>query len=172
MAFRARHLLGIEHLAPLEITTVLDLADRYVDLNRRTVKQSDVLAGLTVAIVALPLSMAIAIASGADPATGLVTAVVGGLLISLLGGSRVQIGGPTAAFIPIILLIIEKHGYAGLLMATVMAGVILVVMGLHRGSTAEVSRLVAAHLAVRAALHATSSSPRAKGAQLTKVARM
>jgi sulfate permease, SulP family len=91
---------------------------------------ADALAGVTVALVALPLSIAIAIASGAPPAAGLVTAVVGGFLISLLGGSRVQIGGPTGAFIVIVYGIIHDHGMNGLLLATLMAGVVLVVAGL------------------------------------------
>lgn len=90
----------------------------------------DSIAGATVALVALPLSIAIAIASGAPPAAGLVTAVVGGLLISALGGSRVQIGGPTGAFIVVVYTIVAKHGLAGLQLATVMAGVILVIGGL------------------------------------------
>jgi SulP family sulfate permease len=89
----------------------------------------DALAGLTVAMVAIPLSIAIAIASGADPATGLVTAIVGGLLISLLGGSRVQIGGPTGAFIVVVYGVIADHGYDGLVLATLMAGAILIVAG-------------------------------------------
>jgi SulP family sulfate permease len=101
---------------------------------------ADLLAGLTVGMIALPLALALGIASvpqGVEtrfpaPALGIFTAVIAGFLISALGGSRVQIGGPTAAFIPIILLIIEKHGYVGLLMATIMAGVILVIMGLAR----------------------------------------
>lgn len=93
---------------------------------------ADVIAGFTVAMVALPLSIAIAIASGADPAKGIVTAIVGGLLISLFGGSRVQIGGPTGAFIVIVFGIIAKHGYDGLVIATLMAGVILVVAGVLR----------------------------------------
>lgn len=92
----------------------------------------DALAGLTVALVALPLSIAIAIASGADPKAGLVTAIVAGFLISLLGGSRVQIGGPTGAFIVVVYGIIEQHGFDGLLLATLMAGVILVVGGILR----------------------------------------
>ena len=92
----------------------------------------DGLAGITVALVALPLSIAIAIASGADPKAGLVTAIIGGLLISLLGGSRVQIGGPTGAFIVVVYGIIDKHGVDGLLLATLMAGVILIVGGLLR----------------------------------------
>ena len=92
----------------------------------------DALAGVTVALVALPLSIAIAIASGAGPKAGLVTAIIAGLLISLLGGSRVQIGGPTGAFIVIVYGVIEQHGFDGLLLATLMAGVILVVGGLLR----------------------------------------
>ena len=106
----------------------------------RGVLMNDVLAGLTVGMIALPLALALGIASvpqGVEtshpaPALGIFTAVIAGFLISALGGSRVQIGGPTAAFIPIILLIIDKHGYGGLLMATIMAGVILVIMGLTR----------------------------------------
>src|SRR5829696_3174436 len=92
----------------------------------------DAIAGFTVALVALPLSIAIAIASGADPKAGLITAIVGGLLISLLGGSRVQIGGPTGAFIVVVYGVIERYGFDGLLLATLMAGVILVVGGLVR----------------------------------------
>ncbi len=91
---------------------------------------ADSLAGATVALVALPLSIAIAIASGAPPAAGLVTAVVAGVLISALGGSRVQIGGPTGAFIVVVYGVIHDHGYAGLLVATLMAGAILLVAGL------------------------------------------
>jgi SulP family sulfate permease len=93
---------------------------------------SDALAGITVALVALPLSVAIAIASGAEPKAGLVTAIIGGFLISLLGGSRVQIGGPTGAFIVVVYGVIQQHGFDGLLLATMMAGVILVIGGLLR----------------------------------------
>ena len=92
----------------------------------------DSLAGITVALVALPLSIAIAIASGADPKAGLVTAIIAGFLISLLGGSRVQIGGPTGAFIVVVAGIIDQHGFDGLLLATLMAGLILTVGGLLR----------------------------------------
>jgi SulP family sulfate permease len=91
---------------------------------------ADLLAGITVAMVALPLSLAIAIASGAPPETGLVTAIVGGFLISLLGGSRVQIGGPTGAFIVVVHGVVATHGLDGLILATMMAGVILVIGGL------------------------------------------
>ena len=89
----------------------------------------DLLAGLTVAIVALPLAMALGIASGATPSQGLVSAVVGGFLVSLLGGSRVQIGGPTGAFVVIVAGVITVHGYAGLLLATLLAGVMLIAAG-------------------------------------------
>lgn len=93
---------------------------------------ADTFAGVTVAMVALPLSIAIAIASGADPAAGLVTAIVAGFLISLLGGSRVQIGGPTGAFIVVVYGVIARHGYDGLVLATLMAGAILLLAGLLR----------------------------------------
>jgi sulfate permease, SulP family len=90
---------------------------------------ADAMAGITVGLVALPLSLAIAIASGATPAQGLVTAIVGGLIVSLLGGSRVQIGGPTGAFIVVVYGVIAEHGMDGLVLATLMAGVILLVAG-------------------------------------------
>jgi SulP family sulfate permease len=93
---------------------------------------ADVFAGVTVAMVALPLSLAIAIASGAEPAAGLLTAIVGGFLISLLGGSRVQIGGPTGAFIVVVYGVIAQHGFDGLVLATLMAGVILLLAGVLR----------------------------------------
>src|SRR5215212_10761282 len=92
----------------------------------------DAVAGITVALVALPLSIAIAIASGATPQAGLVTAIIGGFIISLLGGSRVQIGGPTGAFIVVVAGIIAQFGYDGLLLATFLAGVILVLAALVR----------------------------------------
>ncbi|MBK0328450.1 SulP family inorganic anion transporter [Rhodobacteraceae bacterium F11138] len=94
--------------------------------------RADVFAGMTVAMVALPLSLAIAIASGASPAQGLVTAIVAGFLISLLGGSRVQIGGPTGAFIVVVYGVIADYGYDGLVLATFMAGVILLIGGILR----------------------------------------
>src|SRR3569832_2014592 len=90
----------------------------------------DALAGVTVALVALPLDIAIAIASGATPRAGLVTAIIGGLLISLLGGSKVQIGGPTGAFIVVVAGVITQFGNAGLLIATLLAGIILIVASL------------------------------------------
>lgn len=91
--------------------------------------RADAVAGVTVALVALPLSIAIAIASGAPPAAGLVTAIVAGFVISALGGSRVQIGGPTGAFIVVVYGVIHQHGYEGLLVATLMAGLILLLAG-------------------------------------------
>ena len=94
--------------------------------------RSDSVAGLTVAIVALPLSMALAIASGASPDKGLVTAVIAGFLISFLGGSRVQIGGPTGAFVVVVFNVIAEHGYDGLLIATFLAGLILIAAGAFR----------------------------------------
>ncbi|HEY9078624.1 SulP family inorganic anion transporter [Magnetovibrio sp.] len=98
----------------------------------RSLFLADLIAGVTVAMVALPLSLAIAIASGAEPIKGLVTAIVAGFLISLLGGSRVQIGGPTGAFIVVVFAVIAEHGYDGLVLATFMAGIILVIAGLLR----------------------------------------
>jgi sulfate permease, SulP family len=94
--------------------------------------RQDALAGLTVAIVALPLSMAIAIASGVGPDRGLYTAIIGGFLVSLLGGSRFQIGGPAGAFIVLIAAIVERHGYDGLVLATVIAGLIMMAVGFLR----------------------------------------
>ena len=91
--------------------------------------RADLFAGLTVAIVALPLAMALGIASGASPREGLITAVVAGFLISALGGSRVQIGGPTGAFVVIVAGVIAEHGFSGLILATFMAGIMLVVAG-------------------------------------------
>ena len=97
--------------------------------------RADALAGLTVAIVALPLSMAIAIACGTTPDRGLYTAIVGGFIISLLGGSRFQIGGPAAAFIVLIAGTSERHGFDGLVLATIIAGAILIAFGLLRLGT-------------------------------------
>lgn len=95
----------------------------------------DALAGLTVAIVALPLSMAIAIASGASPESGLYAAIVGGAIVSALGGSRYQIGGPAGAFIVLVAAIIARHGFDGFLLATMIAGLILIALGALRLGT-------------------------------------
>lgn len=105
-----------------------------ITLRSYTLRQfrSDMVAGAVVGLVALPLGMAFAIASGLPPERGLYTAIVAGFLVSLLGGSRVQIGGPTGAFVVIVGGIVAKHGYNGLVVATLMAGVLLVAMGLGR----------------------------------------
>lgn len=97
--------------------------------------RADFFAGITVAMVALPLSLAIAIASGATPAQGLITAIIAGFLISALGGSTVQIGGPTGAFIVLVAGVIAQHGYDGLVLATAMAGVILLIAGWLRAGS-------------------------------------
>lgn len=94
--------------------------------------RDDLVAGVIVGIVALPLAIAFAIASGVSPEAGLITAIVAGFLISALGGSRVQIGGPTGAFVVIVYGIVQEHGVEGLALATMMAGVMLVVMGVAR----------------------------------------
>lgn len=92
----------------------------------------DIFAGVIVGIVALPLAIAFGIASGVSPEQGLITAVIGGFIVSVLGGSRVQIGGPTGAFIVIVYSIITQYGFNGLIIATLMAGIILVIMGFAR----------------------------------------
>ena len=97
--------------------------------------RADIISGLTVAIVALPLSMAIAIASGVTPDRGLYTAIVGGFFVSLLGGSRFQVGGPAGAFIVLVAQTVQQHGVDGVILATLMAGAILVVAGLLRLGT-------------------------------------
>src|SRR6516225_12341108 len=97
--------------------------------------RADVISGLTVAIVALPLSMAIAIASGVTPGRGLYTAVVGGFIVSLLGGSRFQIGGPAGAFIVLVAVTADRHGVDGVILATMMAGLFLIAAGLLRIGT-------------------------------------
>ncbi len=96
---------------------------------------SDLVAGIVVGIVALPLAIAFAIASGVKPEQGLYTAIIAGIVASVLGGSRVQISGPTGAFIVIVYGIVAKHGYDGLAVATLIAGVLLVIMGLARLGT-------------------------------------
>ena len=92
----------------------------------------DIISGIIVAIIALPLSIALAIASGVEPVQGLYTAIVAGFFISFLGGSRVQIGGPTAAFVTIIYGIVAQYGYDGLVIASIMAGIFLIIMGICR----------------------------------------
>src|ERR1700733_14285118 len=110
-----------------KLVTVLREGYGFADL------RADVTSGLTVAIVALPLSMAIA--SGVTPDRGLYTAVVGGFIVSLLGGSRFQIGGPAGAFIVLVSLTAERHGVDGVILATLMAGLILIAAGFLRLGT-------------------------------------
>ena len=97
---------------------------------------SDCIAGVIVGVVAIPLAIAFAIASGVSPDKGLLTAVIAGFFISVLGGSRVQIGGPTGAFVVIVYGIVQKHGVDGLIIATLMAGILLVIMGVAKLGTA------------------------------------
>ncbi|MBF0485106.1 MAG: STAS domain-containing protein [Candidatus Omnitrophica bacterium] len=97
---------------------------------------SDCVAGIIVGVVAIPLAIAFAIASGVSPDKGLLTAVIAGFFISMLGGSRVQIGGPTGAFVVIVYGIVQKHGVDGLIIATLMAGILLVIMGIAQLGTA------------------------------------
>src|SRR5512133_282509 len=111
-------------LVPKLVTTLKDYD--------RAQFMADITAGVIVGIVALPLAIAFAIASGVTPDRGLWTAIVAGFLISALGGSRVQIGGPTGAFVVIIYGIVQKYGEQGLTIACVMAGILLVIMGLAR----------------------------------------
>lgn len=92
----------------------------------------DVISGIIVAIIALPLSIALALASGVTPEQGIYTAIIAGFLISLFGGSRVQIAGPTAAFATIVAGIVAENGMSGLIIATILAGIILIIMGLCR----------------------------------------
>src|SRR3989440_67053 len=100
---------------------------------------ADVIAGVTVGLVALPLAMAFAIASGLSPQAGIYCAVVTGFLVSALGGSRVQIAGPTGAFVVVVAGIVAAHGVDGLFMCTMMAGILLVIMGATgMGSAVEV----------------------------------
>ena len=93
---------------------------------------ADLLAGIVVGIVALPLAIAFAVASGVSPEKGLITAVIAGFLISLLGGSRVQVGGPTGAFIVIVYGILTEYGFDGLLISTIFAGIFLIVFGVFK----------------------------------------
>src|SRR5579871_2813465 len=94
--------------------------------------RKDLLAALTVAIVALPLSMAIAVASGVSPARGLYTSVIGGFLVSALGGSRFQIGGPAGAFIVLVAATVAKYGVEGLLLTVMVSGMLLTLVGVLR----------------------------------------
>jgi SulP family sulfate permease len=117
------------HLYIPKVVTLLRRGYRIDDFRH------DVISGLTVAVVALPLAMALAIASGTTPEKGLHTAIIAGFLISALGGSRVQIGGPTAAFIPVVFNVIDKFGYGGLILCTLLAGLMLIAAGVLRIGT-------------------------------------
>lgn len=110
---------------PMALPKIIDSLRGY----DRTAFLADLGAGITVGVVALPLAIGFGIASGVSPAQGIWTAIIAGFLISLLGGSSVQIGGPTGAFVPILAAIVAAHGYTGLAIATVMAGIFLVLMG-------------------------------------------
>jgi sulfate permease, SulP family len=114
--------------SPFIPKTIVCLQEKYTLQKLR----QDLLAGFTVGVMALPLAMAFAIASGVGPERGLFTAIVAGFLISLLGGSRVQIGGPTGAFVVIIYGVIQRHGYEGLVLASFLASILLVFMGIIR----------------------------------------
>ena len=107
------------------------LFDTLRNYNKETLAK-DIMAGIIVGIVAIPLAIAFGIASGVGPTEGLVTAIIAGFLISAFGGSRVQIGGPTGAFIVIIYGIIQQFGVGGLAIATIMAGIMLVLMGVFK----------------------------------------
>lgn len=124
-----QHQPSFAELYAPKLLTVLREGYRLADF------RADVVSGLTVAIVALPLSMAIAIASGVSPARGLYTAVVGGFIVSLLGGSRFQIGGPAGAFIVLVAATADRHGVDGVILATMMAGAFLIAGGLLRLGT-------------------------------------
>ena len=135
--------------------------------------RADLAAGLTVAVVALPLSMALAIASGATPDKGLITAVVAGFIISALGGSRVQIGGPTGAFVTIVAGTVSLHGYTGLVCATLMAGVMLLIaatLKLGRFIHLTPTPVITGFTAGIAVIIATSQLPDALGLHVPKSA--
>ena len=122
----------------MKAKNIIDLPPKFIDAMKNYSREkfsADVMAGIIVGIVAIPLAIAFGIASGVGPAEGLMTAVIAGLLISILGGSKVQIGGPTGAFIVIIYGVIQQYGISGLAIATVMAGIILLVMGMCRLGT-------------------------------------
>ncbi|HQF40604.1 MAG TPA: SulP family inorganic anion transporter, partial [Opitutaceae bacterium] len=107
------------------------LVGRFSGLTKDQLRR-DLLAGLNVATMALPLSMAFAIASGVNPERGLFTAIIGGAIVAALGGSRVQIGGPTGAFVIITFSVMSQYGLSGLLLCTMLAGAMLVIMGAAR----------------------------------------
>ena len=114
----------MEKMQPMLLTTLKNYSkDQFV---------KDVIAGIIVAIIALPLSIALALASGVGPEQGIYTAIIAGFVISAFGGSAVQVSGPTAAFATIVAGIVAENGMDGLIVATVMAGIILILMGIFR----------------------------------------
>ena len=120
------------------MTKTLDFKPKMISALKNYNKQTlmtDLMAGIIVGIVALPLAIAFGIASGVSPEKGIITAIVAGLAISLFGGSKVQIGGPTGAFIVIVAGIIQQYGIQGLTIATLMAGVFLILLGVLRLGT-------------------------------------
>lgn len=122
----------------MDAKKLVDFHPKFIDAMKNYTREkftADVMAGIIVGIVAIPLAIAFGIASGVGPAEGLITAILAGFLISVLGGSKVQIGGPTGAFIIIIYGVIQQYGLGGLAIATIMAGIILVIMGLCRMGT-------------------------------------
>lgn len=122
----------------MNVKNFIDFRPKFFDTMKNYSREkfaADVMAGIIVGIVAIPLAIAFGIASGVGPTEGLVTAILAGFLISLLGGSKVQIGGPTGAFIIIVYGVIQEYGTGGLAIATIMAGIMLVVMGLCRMGT-------------------------------------
>ena len=122
----------------MDAKKLVDFHPKFIDAMKNYSREkftADVMAGIIVGIVAIPLAIAFGIASGVGPAEGLITAILAGFLISVLGGSKVQIGGPTGAFIIIIYGVIQQYGLGGLAIATIMAGIILVIMGLCRMGT-------------------------------------
>lgn len=134
----AKNYSSNQHLSHMSLSGPIDFKPKLISaLQNYSLSRfkSDLIAGIVVGIVALPLAVAFAIASGVSPTVGLITAIIGGFLVSALGGCSVQIGGPTGAFIIIIYGIIENYGLEGLAIATFMAGLILVLMGLfHLGT--------------------------------------
>ena len=118
--------------------TKLDFHPKFFSCIRNYSKatfMSDLMAGTIVGIVALPLAIAFAIASGVSPEKGIVTAIIAGFIVSFLGGSKVQIGGPTGAFIVIVYGVIQQYGIGGLTVATIIAGVLLVLLGVFKLGT-------------------------------------
>src|SRR3954463_3134932 len=105
------------------------LDERFLNYGWKSL-QKDLISGIIVGIIAIPLGMAFAIASGVKPEYGIYTTIIAGLIVALFGGSRFQIAGPTGAFIPILLAVVLQYGYENLLIAGFMAGILLVIMGI------------------------------------------